>query len=278
MRELSSNTKGAIAEAAIRLAAIEQGIAVYTPASGHSRADLVFEVGDNLYRVQVKWGRPSPNRDVIVVNVGGSSLSASGYVCTTYSADEVDLLAIYCGELRRAFLVPISVFAGMHGIQLRLTPPRNNQRACINLADDFAFEGAIAQLGERLSGTQEVGGSIPPSSTSDPSLEPAVITVGSNPFRDRLGYWMDVVAGGQEVVVTQGLKEISPTEAAAMMGMSRAQVRKLLDDGALPFRMVGSHHRIRLDAVHRWLEVEDARQEAAMADLTALQNELGLTE
>jgi len=34
-------------------------------------------------------------------------------------------------------------------------------------------------------------------------LEPAVITVGSNPFRDRLGYWMDVVAGGQEVVVTR---------------------------------------------------------------------------
>ena len=28
-------------------------------------------------------------------------------------------------------------------------------------------------------------------------------TVGSNPFRDRLGYWMDVVADGQEVVVTR---------------------------------------------------------------------------
>jgi prevent-host-death family protein len=29
------------------------------------------------------------------------------------------------------------------------------------------------------------------------------LTVGSNPFRDRLGYWMDVVAAGQEVIVTR---------------------------------------------------------------------------
>jgi len=41
--------------------------------------------------------------------------------------------------------------------------------------------------------------------------------------------------------------------------------------------LVGSHYRIRLDAVNRWLEAEDARQEAAMADLMTVQNELGLT-
>ena len=93
-----------------------------------------------------------------------------------------------------------------------------------------------------------------------------------------LACWMDAQVRGQEVVLTQGLHEVSPTEAALMMGMSRAQVRKLMDEGKLPFRMVGSHHRIRLDAVNRWLEIEDARQEAAMAELMALQNELGLTE
>ena len=31
---------------------------------------------------------------------------------------------------------------------------------------DHAFQGAIAQLGERLNGIQEVGGSIPPGSTT----------------------------------------------------------------------------------------------------------------
>ena len=82
---------------------------------------------------------------------------------------------------------------------------------------------------------------------------------------EMIARWMDAETAGQQVVTTKGLREVSPAEAASMMGMSRAQVHKLLDDGVLPFRMVGSHHRIRLDAVNCWLEIEDARQEKAMA-------------
>ena len=92
---------------------------------------------------------------------------------------------------------------------------------------------------------------------------------------ERVAQWIDTEAQGNQVVA-QGPREVSPTDAAAMLGMSRAQVRKLMDDGKLPFRMVGSHHRIRTEAVKAWLEIEDARQEAAMAELMALQNELGL--
>ena len=33
-----------------------------------------------------------------------------------------------------------------NAIRLRLTPARNGQHACINLADDFSFDGAVAQL------------------------------------------------------------------------------------------------------------------------------------
>jgi hypothetical protein len=80
-----------------------------------------------------------------------------------------------------------------HAIHLRLTPPDNNQPACINLADRFAFDGAIAQLGERRHGMAEVVGSSPTSSTPPSAIaEGAPITVGSNPFRDQLVYWMEV--------------------------------------------------------------------------------------
>lgn len=54
MRELSSNVKGTIAETAIELAAARCRIGLYRPTSGHSRADLMFEIGDDLFRVQVK--------------------------------------------------------------------------------------------------------------------------------------------------------------------------------------------------------------------------------
>jgi PD-(D/E)XK endonuclease len=115
----------------------------------------------------------------------------------TYSASEIDLFAVYCSERDRCFLLPISRFDGAGIAHLRLTPARNGQVACTNLADDFDFVGAIAQLGERLTGSQEVAGSSPASSTPDPP-----IAVGSNPFRDRLGYWMERAAGGEEILVT----------------------------------------------------------------------------
>ncbi len=195
----SPNIKGAVAEQAIVLAAMRLDVPVWSPVSEHGRVDLVLSVGGRLWRVQCKWGRLSPTGDVIVVHVGGCRRGPSGYVRTTYSADEVDLFAIYCGDLDRCFLIPASLVIGKHAFQLRVTRPRNSQRACINLADDFDFEGAIAQLGERVSGTHEVAGSSPASSTSN-RAEP--ISIGSNPFRAALGYWMQRVAGGEEVIVT----------------------------------------------------------------------------
>jgi excisionase family DNA binding protein len=63
-----------------------------------------------------------------------------------------------------------------------------------------------------------------------------------------------------------------------MLGMSRPQVRKLLDQGKLPYRLVGTHHRIPVNAIRAFLDIEAKRQHAAMAELVALQNELGLTE
>jgi prevent-host-death family protein len=87
-------------------------------------------------------------------------------------------------------------------IQLRLSPPLNNQRACTNWADDFAFEarlgrsGAIAQLGERLHGMQEVAGSSPAGST----------TVGAHEFRNHFGWFMERAAAGEEIAVTRRSK------------------------------------------------------------------------
>ncbi len=196
----TANDKGTVAELEIATAAAKLGVPVFRPLSEHSRADLVLEVAGRLLRVQCKWGRLSNTGDVIIVATGGSRLSTTGYIRSTYADHEVELLGIYCGGLDRCYAVPIAAVAGKHAIHLRVTAPRNSQRACINLAEDFAFEGAIAQLGERCHGMAEVAGSSPASSTSQDSPEPT--RVGSNPFRDRLGYWMERVAAGEEVLVT----------------------------------------------------------------------------
>ncbi len=89
---------------------------------------------------------------------------------------------------------------------------------------------------------------------------------------------VDARARGEEIVVTTRTAEVTPTEAGVLLGMSRPQVRKLMDRGLLEFRKVGTHHRIRISSIRAFLESERPRRAEALADLAALQNELGLTE
>jgi excisionase family DNA binding protein len=83
-------------------------------------------------------------------------------------------------------------------------------------------------------------------------------------------------ADGREVMVSCGLDEVTPAEAASMLGMSRPQVRKLMEKGLVPYRKVGSHHRIPADALRAWQRAEEARREEALGRLADFQNELGL--
>ncbi len=191
---MDSNAKGGVAEQAIVLAAVKLGVSVLRPIGEHGRCDLGFDIGDRIWRVQCKWGALSRARDVIQVHLGGCRCTPHGYVRTTYGEDEVDLFGVYCGDLDRCFLIPGALGAGRNTIWLRLTPARNNQRSCINLADDYDFPGAIAQLGERVTGSHEVAGSSPASST------PQII--GCDELRNRFSYWLDRVAAGGEALVT----------------------------------------------------------------------------
>mgnify|MGYP000888629743 CR=1 FL=1 len=88
-----------------------------------------------------------------------------GYVRSTYSAREVDFIAVYCRDLDRAFAVPIDDIDGASYLHLRIAPARNNQRTLVRWAAQYEL-GAIAQLGERVTGSHEVVGSIPIGSTT----------------------------------------------------------------------------------------------------------------
>ncbi len=206
------NVKGSVAEQAIVLAATKLEIPVLRPVGEHGRTDLALEIGDRLYRVQVKWGRLSTTKDVVVVQIRTSRCTPNGYVHGTYSEREIDLIGVYCGELNRCFLLPISLVAGKHVVHLRLSPARNAQRACINLADHFEFEGAVAQLARASAWHAEGRGFESPQLHSS-SLAPT--PVGSNPFRDHLGYWLERAAEGEHLLVThRGNPRVKVTPAA----------------------------------------------------------------
>lgn len=83
-------------------------------------------------------------------------------------------------------------------------------------------------------------------------------------------------AEGQDVIMTQGSDEVTTTEAALILGVSRPQIYKLLDQGLVSYRLVGSHRRIPAEELRAWQAAEKTRREAALDRLAELQNNLGL--
>jgi prevent-host-death family protein len=194
---LNSNRKGAIAEMKIATAATELGIPVLRPMTEHGRYDLAFEIGGRILRVQCKWGALDEAETVIKVALQTSCLTPAGYVRSPYLPGEIDLVAVYCAALERCYLLQGVVACERTSILLRLTPPRNRQRACINLASDFEFAGAVAQLEERRHGMAEARGSSPLSST------PSRTEVGCHEFRNHFGFYLERAAAGETVEISR---------------------------------------------------------------------------
>jgi hypothetical protein len=166
---LTSDQKGAIAETAIIHAAIRLGISVYTPVVEGGRYDMIFELGTRLVRVQCKWA--PRHGDVVVLRCYRARRNRDGLVRRVYVEGEIDAFAAYCADVDRCYFLPFELFTRRTQVHLRLGPCRNNQTLGVNWASDFEFaatlgaHGAIAQLGERVSGRDEVAGSSPAGST-----------------------------------------------------------------------------------------------------------------
>ena len=198
-QELTPNQKGAIAETAIAHAATKLGIEVSRPILD-ARYDLIFDTGTSLLRVQCKYGSFDRNAGVVKVGLETSWYAPDGSCVTNpYLEGQVDLFAIYCGELDRCYLLRAEGLLGRRAIWLRCSEPKNSQRACVNLASDFEFDGAVAQLGERCAGSAQVRGSSPLSSTSSAPAE----IVGANKFRDGFGWYMERAAAGEVFEITR---------------------------------------------------------------------------
>jgi hypothetical protein len=195
----AQNVKGNVAELAIAAEAARLGLTVLMPMTEHERYDLVLGIAGRLLRVQCKWG--SRQGDVIKVRLRSSYHSPTrGYVVKTYASHEVDLIAVHCGDLNRSYLLPIEMFTGKAAAYLRLGPARNNQRASVHFAADYEFPGAVAQLEERLAGSEEARGSSPLSSITE---DLATAGVGMERFYAGLAHYVRRAEAGEEVVVTR---------------------------------------------------------------------------
>lgn len=81
---------------------------------------------------------------------------------------------------------------------------------------------------------------------------------------------------GRTVTLVPTGGELTTRQAAAILGVSRPYLVALLDAGEIPFHRVGTHRRVRYDDLSAYQERKREVGFAALAELTAQNEALGL--
>ena len=84
------------------------------------------------------------------------------------------------------------------------------------------------------------------------------------------------MANGDAVTVMPVQAELTTQKAAEIIGVSRPFLVKLLDDGIIPHRKVGTHRRVRAADLVEYQRQDDVERRAVLDELTSEGQEIGL--
>jgi excisionase family DNA binding protein len=89
---------------------------------------------------------------------------------------------------------------------------------------------------------------------------------------------VDALADGSAVTVAPLSARLTTTQAAAVLGVSRPTLTKMLDDGKIPFEQLNVHRRMRLADVLAFKERRSRERRALLDEMTRQAQEDGLYE
>ena len=88
---------------------------------------------------------------------------------------------------------------------------------------------------------------------------------------------LEAMAAGRGISLIPENAELTTVEAAEVLNVSRPYLIKMLSEGALPYRKVGKHRRIRMEDVMAYKARIDREREAVLDELAAdaQENDMG---
>src|SRR5215472_14047600 len=87
---------------------------------------------------------------------------------------------------------------------------------------------------------------------------------------------LEEMARGNAVTIIPVHAELTTQEAADMLNISRPSLIQLLDEGKIEYRRVGTHRRVRFEALMKYKRHADKERRAALDELAAYDQELGI--
>jgi excisionase family DNA binding protein len=127
---------------------------------------------------------------------------------------------------------------------------------------DRATAGRLAQAIRHATTLREIG-----SELGDMPLPEYIRTVLMNV--------LERASGENDFYLLETKKEVSPNDAAKLLGCSRPFIMYLLEEGHLTARKIGSHYRIPMTSIEAYL-ADQERRHAFVDSLVAEREEMGL--
>jgi excisionase family DNA binding protein len=87
---------------------------------------------------------------------------------------------------------------------------------------------------------------------------------------------LEEMARGNAVTIIPVHAELTTQEAADMLNISRPSLIQLLQEGKIEYRRVGTHRRVRFEALMKYKRQVDQQRRAALEELAEYDQELGI--
>ena len=151
-----------------------------------------------------------------------------------------------------------------------MTQLANGNEVVTPTADDAAL---AKESGERLAAHLGDAGGVRLQVKTGPASEELVLPASALRLLVRA---LAELGRGNAVTLTPIGAELTTQQAADLLNVSRPHLVKLLDEGAIPSRKVGTHRRVLLEDLLAYKREFLARRQAALAELAALSQDLGM--